>query len=141
MIFRYHQLFKDFLGTLLRSQLSAEEIRKLLTRAGAYYEEERDLEKAIRYYLEARSYSKASLQVKQIGLELVKKARLADLSHWLQKLPKPIIQSDPWLLLFGTLPNRFFTLEENIRDLKGGGFSVQRPGRSIRTAFGDGPFD
>ncbi len=34
VIFRYHQLFKDFLGALLRSQCSSEEIRKLLTRAG-----------------------------------------------------------------------------------------------------------
>ena len=35
VIFRYHQLFKDFLVTLLRSKVSPEEIRKLQARAGA----------------------------------------------------------------------------------------------------------
>lgn len=39
VIFRYHRLFKDFLGALLRSKLSPEEIRELLAKAGAYYRE------------------------------------------------------------------------------------------------------
>ena len=116
--FRYHQMFKDFLSTLLRTEISGEECRRLQTQAGAYYEKQGDLEKAITHYLEARAFPEASSLIKRIGLALIKNARLADLTRWLRELPEPLIQAEPWLLLFGALANRFTALEENMRILK-----------------------
>ena len=49
---------------------------------------------------------------------MIQKARLTDLYHWLQDLPQPLIQEDPWLLLFKAQANRFIALDENIRILK-----------------------
>jgi LuxR family transcriptional regulator, maltose regulon positive regulatory protein len=119
MVFSYHQMFRDFLGTLLKTKISEEEWRQLHTKAGTYYENQGDLEKAIHHYLEARAFPEASSLIKQIGLALIQNARQADLTHWLRELPQPLIQADPWLLLFGALPNRFFiALDENLRTLQ-----------------------
>jgi len=118
MVFHLHQMFKEFLLTLLQSSSSEDEIRKLHSRAGDYYKKKGDEEEALRQYLEARSYPEAVELIKQVGLPLAKKARLADLSRWLDKLPKPLIQEEPWLLLFLSLTRRYTAPLENLRDLK-----------------------
>ncbi|RPH90176.1 MAG: hypothetical protein EHM75_01020, partial [Desulfobacteraceae bacterium] len=118
VIFRFHQMFNDFLSTLLRTKISGEEWGQLHTQVGAYYEKEGDYEKAINHYLKARAFPEASSLIKRTGLTLIKNARLADLTRWLQGLPQPLIQADPWLLLFRALANRFLALDENIRTLQ-----------------------
>ena len=118
MIFSYHQLFRDYLRTMLHSRLSEAEIRKIHIQAGAYYEKKGENEAALQHYLQARSFPKAAALVKRIGLNLFRKARTADLSRWLEELPGPLIRKDPWLVLLRCLARRFFTVEENLIDFK-----------------------
>jgi LuxR family transcriptional regulator, maltose regulon positive regulatory protein len=118
VVFRYHQLFKDFLGALLRSNFPEEEIRLIHSRAGAYYEKKGEVEEAIAHFLKARSFPEAADLIKQIGLTLIKKARLADLKGWLQALPKELIQADPWLILFELRAEKFIFEEEKIQLLR-----------------------
>jgi LuxR family transcriptional regulator, maltose regulon positive regulatory protein len=118
MVFHLHQMFKEFLRTLLQSNSSEDEIRKLHRRAGDYYKKKGDEEEALRQYLEARSYPEAVKLIKQIGLTLIKQTRQTDLSNWLNALPKPFIQEDPWLLLFQSLTKRFIFPQENVGVLR-----------------------
>lgn len=118
VIFRYHQLYKDFLTTLVHSNVPETEWRRWHLEAGTCYQEKGNLEEAVYHFLEARAFQEASSLIKKIGLALIKKGRLNDLSDWLRKLPKSLIQTDPWLLLFESLNDRFFNLEEKIRTLK-----------------------
>jgi LuxR family transcriptional regulator, maltose regulon positive regulatory protein len=119
MVFRLHRLFKAFLRTLLQSKSSEDEIRQLHRRAGDYYRKEGDEEEALRQYLEARAYPEAAERIKQIGLTLIKQTRLKDLGNWLNALPKPFIQEDPWLLLFQGLINGFTFPQEDVVTLQG----------------------
>lgn len=118
VVFRYHQLYKDFLTTLVRSKVSEAEWRQWHLQAGICYQEKGEPEEAVDHFLEARAFQEASSLIKEIGLGMIKKGRLNDLMQWLRKFPKPLIQTDPWLLLFETLNHRFSQLEENIRTLK-----------------------
>jgi LuxR family transcriptional regulator, maltose regulon positive regulatory protein len=118
VIFRYHQLYKDFLTALVRSKVSEAEWRRWHLQAGACYQAKGGMEEAVYHYLEARAFQEASSLIKEIGLTMIKKGQLTDLAHWLRKLPQSLIQTDPWLLLFEALNNRFITSEENIRTLK-----------------------
>lgn len=118
VVFRYHQLYKDFLTTLVHSKVSEEECQQWHLKAGTCYQEKGVLEEAIYHFLEARAFQEASSLIKEIGLAMITKGRLNDLAHWIRKLPKQLIQTNPWLLLFETLNNRFFQLEEHSRTLK-----------------------
>ena len=117
IIFRYHQLFKDFLKALLRSRKSKNELRQLHRRAGNAYAARGEGQTALEHFLEARSFAEAVSLIKKIGPDLVKKARMGDLTRWLEKLPADFIQKEPWLLLFQSLTRRFLFPEENARDL------------------------
>ena len=118
LVFRYHQLFKAFLGVRLRSNFSAEERRNLHFLAAGYYEKKGDYESAIKHYLEALAFPEAGSLIKQIGLSLIKQTRQTDLGNWLKALPKPFLQEDPWLLLFQSLTKRFIFSQENVKVLR-----------------------
>jgi LuxR family transcriptional regulator, maltose regulon positive regulatory protein len=118
VVFRCHQLYKDFLTTLVRSKVSEAERHQWHLQAGTCYQAKGGLEEAVYHFLEARAFQEASSLIKEIGLTMIKKGQLTDLAHWLRKLPKPMVQTDPWLLLFEILNNRFITSEENIRTLR-----------------------
>jgi LuxR family maltose regulon positive regulatory protein len=118
VVFRYHQLYKDFLTTLVHSKISEAECRQWHLQTGTCYQEKGNLEEAVYHFLEARAFQEATSLIKEIGLGMIKQGRLNDLTQWLREFPKPLIQDDPWLLLFETLNNRFSQLEKNIGALK-----------------------
>jgi LuxR family transcriptional regulator, maltose regulon positive regulatory protein len=118
MVFHYHPLFKIYLGTLFRSRLVREEIKALQIQAGVHYTQLGSPDKAIPHFLESGSYAEAANLIKEIGLTMIRQNRLADLSLWLRELPPSLIESDPWLLLFQTIPNRYLNLMESIELLK-----------------------
>ncbi len=118
LTFRFHQLFRDFLGTLRQARLSAQEVEVLHSQAGDYYTRQGNPEKAIHHYLEAGAYPQAATLIKKIGLDLIKSARLGDLSRWLQALPQTFIQTDPHLRLYCILPNRYSLSDDSLKTLK-----------------------
>ncbi len=99
-LFRYHHMFRDFLKAKLITSTDPKEHRALLLKAGTLYEQTGELEKSVRYFLEARAYPQAAAVVERLGIDLLQKGRREDLSHWLLVLPEEIVRQNPWLLLY-----------------------------------------
>jgi len=91
-LFRYHQLFRDFLQTKLTSQTDNESRRALFFKAGSLYEQKGDLEESVKFFLEAKAYPEASSIIKRIGMDLLKSGRTGELAQWLQNLPENLLQ-------------------------------------------------
>lgn len=116
-LYRYHLLFRDFLRAKFETATNEKERRNWFSRAGGFYEERGDLRDAVKYYLEGRSYQGAAEIIKEIGMELVREGRDADLAGWLKSLPQDLLQSNPWLLLYRCMTRRLSAIEENSRVL------------------------
>jgi len=107
VIFRYHQLFRDFLQERFRSVIASEEQRNLHMRAATLFEKRGEPEEAIRYFLAAGDCTRAISLIERIGMDLLRVGRAADVAQWLKKLPEEAIYDNPWLLMYDYLTNRF----------------------------------
>ncbi|HSB05840.1 MAG TPA: BTAD domain-containing putative transcriptional regulator [Thermodesulfobacteriota bacterium] len=116
-LFRYHQLFRDYLSAKLESEIDAEERKSLLVKAATLYEEKGDLENSVKYFLEAKAHLKAMSIIERVGMNLLKMGRKTDLSLWVTALPEDLIQSNPWLLFYLAMARRFTDVKENISSL------------------------
>jgi LuxR family maltose regulon positive regulatory protein len=116
--FRFHQLFRDFLRTRFKTDLSFEEQQALYLRAGALSEVRGDLEGALKHYLQAQAYPLAATALERVGLNLVKLGRIADLSRWLESLPPELIRENPWLLFHSYMTRRFRFSPEALTNLQ-----------------------
>jgi ATP/maltotriose-dependent transcriptional regulator MalT len=106
-LFRYHQLFRDFLEAKLALQLDNEAKLNLFFKAGSLLEQKGDLEESVKYYLEAQAYPRAAAVIERIGLGLLKLGRTSDLYRWLQTLPEDLIKNNAWLLFYLFMTRRF----------------------------------
>jgi LuxR family maltose regulon positive regulatory protein len=116
--FRFHQLFRDFLRTRLKTDLAPEEQQTLYLKAGELLEARGDLEEALKHYLQARNYPLAAAALERLGLNLVKLGRIADLSRWLADLPPDLIRENPWLLFYSYMTRRFRFSPEALTSLQ-----------------------
>ncbi len=105
-LYRYHQLFKDFLQARFREALAPEQQKQAYFRAGSLLEARGDPEGAVDYYLQAGATDRAVAAIEQIGLQLFKQAQTAELARWLRQLPPDLVQDRPWLLLYHFLTGR-----------------------------------
>ncbi len=117
-IFRYHQLFRDFLKAHLERTVSEEDRRSLFLRAASLYEERGEFQKSLKYYLQAEVYSSAAAMIERIGMDVLKQGRTNDLADWLKALPEDLIRKNAWLLFFLCMTRRFTRAGENIPDLR-----------------------
>jgi ATP/maltotriose-dependent transcriptional regulator MalT/two-component SAPR family response regulator len=130
--YRYHQLFKDFLQAKFQAALSPEQQVSAYLRAGSLLEDRGDLESAVDFYLQAGAKDLAVAAIEQVGLQLLKQAKTAELARWLQNLPDGLVQDRPWLLFYyfitgrtsGAAPYissllRAYTLFQKQEDLRG----------------------
>jgi ATP/maltotriose-dependent transcriptional regulator MalT len=106
-VFRYHQLFRDFLHSKFQTVVSPEAQLAAYFRAGALFEQRGELEESIKYYLQAGAYPQAVSVIERIGVDLLKAGRKADLYQWLERLPQNSIQGNPWLLFYFCATHRF----------------------------------
>ena len=116
-LFRYHQLFGDFLKAKLQGTMSEKDRRSLILKAASLCEKRGELQQSLRYYLDARAYSRAVPAIEQIGLEFLKQGRTTELAGWLESIPGDIIRKNPWLLLYGSMIKRFTRAAESIESL------------------------
>ena len=117
-VFRFHQLFREFLLNRFRETFNEAERKALYRKAARLHEERGDFEPAVRLYLEAGDLAAAAAVIRQIGPLLCDQGRTADLSGFLEALPPEMIQSDPWLLLLFSLTRRWTELSHNVNRLK-----------------------
>jgi len=113
-LFRYHQLFRDFLKVKFESAVGEEERRSLFLKAGDLYEQREELENAVKYFLEAKAYPQAVSVIERLGMDLLRKGRKGDLLVWILGLPEQIVQENPWLLLFLAMSRRYTLGVENV---------------------------
>ncbi len=113
-LFRYHHMFRNFLKAKFNTSMGDEERKSLLLKAATLYEQRGDLENSIRYFLEAKAYPRAASVIERLGMDLLQKGRISDLSKWLSALPEDSIQDNPWLLFYLAMTKRFLAGRENL---------------------------
>jgi ATP/maltotriose-dependent transcriptional regulator MalT len=112
-VFRYHQLFRDFLKTEFMNEIPPDVQQELFIKAGSLCEERGEHENSIKHYLDAKAYERAIPVIERVGLNLWRMGRRGDLSEWLRVLPIELVQTNAWLLFFLSLTNRFTEVSEN----------------------------
>ncbi len=117
-LYRFNHLFQQFLKDRFRSRTNEAEKQKVLERIGWLYEDRRQAEIAVDYYLAAKKTDAAARCIKKVGIDLVIRGRFADLEKALFALPSDLVRSDPWLFLLLTLTRRITGGKRNISDFQ-----------------------
>ena len=116
-IYRYHQLFREFLQNRLATNYSLKDQEKYFCKVGAVYEQNANLESALNCYIKGKSFHKASEILEHIGMTLIASGRVDDLADWLQQMPAGLFSKRPWLLFFLCTTRRFTAAMQNTHDL------------------------
>jgi LuxR family maltose regulon positive regulatory protein len=117
-LYRYHQLFKDFLQIKFKKLLGKGQQEALFLRAGVLSEQAGEPEQAVKFYLKAQAYRQAVAIIERIGIGLVTRDRTDDLLQWLKAIPKNFVAANPWLLSYYYMVRRLTGSAELILDLK-----------------------
>ncbi|KPK72530.1 hypothetical protein AMJ87_04480 [candidate division WOR_3 bacterium SM23_60] len=94
--YRFHNLFRDFLTSKITDKRKT---KRIYRRAGDYYLKENRVEEALRFYLLAEHYTKASKIIQNIGAELIAQGKSAILCSNIEMIPKSFRQQRPSLLM------------------------------------------
>jgi len=113
-LFRYHQLFRNFLKAKFESTMGDEERRPLFLKAGTLYEQRGELLNSMKYFLEAKAYPQAVSSMEQLGMDLLRNGRREDLSRWVLVFPDHIREENPWLLFYQAMGRQFMVGKENV---------------------------
>ena len=117
-VFRFHQLFREFLLNRFQETFSEEERTALYRKAATLFEKRGDLEAAGNLYVQAQDFELVAGIIKMIGPDLFNKGRTEDLSGFLKVLPDEMIQQDPWLLLLFSKTRRWMEFPQNVDRLQ-----------------------
>jgi LuxR family maltose regulon positive regulatory protein len=98
--YRYHHLFADLLGNLLRKQQPPERICELHRRASEWHEQNDDLDKTIKHALQAQDFERATSLIEQAAQTMIAHGRLTTLIRWLEALPEAHLRARPRLRLY-----------------------------------------
>jgi ATP/maltotriose-dependent transcriptional regulator MalT/DNA-binding SARP family transcriptional activator len=96
--YRFHDLFREFLGEQLRQDEA--EYNRLYRRAARIWQERGEPIKAVELLLQVQAYEAAAAQIDAVISELFQKGRLRTLLRWTEILPQAIALQWPRLFLF-----------------------------------------
>lgn len=97
--YRYHQLFREFLLSHLRST-APDCYRELQLRAALLSLQRSEPASAILHYLEAGAHKKAAEVVESLADETFNRGRWTTLARWIDALPENILLEQPRLLTY-----------------------------------------
>ena len=117
LLFRHHQVFREFLHSRYKLKTSQEERRRLHLKAAQVFERIEDDENALDHYLKAKEYPIASNVLERIGMNFFAQGRIGDLAERLRSIPDEFVQKSPWLLLYVCMTRRFTATRENAQSL------------------------
>lgn len=117
-LFRYHQLFRDYLASRFNSDLEEDDRLAILYQAGSLCESHGKMERAAHFYIRCGRYQNAASVIEAIGMDLLKTGRTADLAKLIQALPEHYVLDNPWFLLYLSATRRFTGAEENTSSLQ-----------------------
>lgn len=98
-LYRFHQLFQDFLRAALKGG-DPKGYSALNLKAADIYEKRGHWEGAIRHYREVESWCEYARVVREAGGELIKSGRWKTLCEWIDGLPEKVLASAPQLLVW-----------------------------------------
>ncbi len=93
--YRYHHLFHDFLRAQSAADLPAVQARH--RRAGAFFQQTSDYDKAIQHWLAAHAFEEAAAAIEAVGEEALRAGRLNRVADWIDALPPPVVAAHPRL--------------------------------------------
>ncbi|RME47991.1 MAG: hypothetical protein D6791_04485 [Chloroflexi bacterium] len=95
--YRYHQLFRDFLVSRLRTT-EPQRYRALHLKAASLFVERREPAPAIQHYLEAEAYKQAAEAIEAVADETFNRGRWTTLARWINALPEDTLLAQPRLM-------------------------------------------
>ncbi|MEW6028168.1 MAG: LuxR C-terminal-related transcriptional regulator [Chloroflexota bacterium] len=96
--FRYHPLFSELLRRVL-AEINPSEILLLKKRAAEWFEQQANLEKAIKYAIESGNDEWAADLIERSVVPLVRTGEIFPLSAWIGRLPDEVIHRRPVISL------------------------------------------
>jgi DNA-binding SARP family transcriptional activator len=114
-VFKYNNLFRDFLKADLFNALDKTAYGKLHEKAGKLFWERNAHEEAIRFFIVAKAYSDIARIIRIKGTDYVITGRSAGLAECIRALPGEMVDKDPWLIFFDTMTRRIKGGEKNIQ--------------------------
>lgn len=94
--YRYHHLFSE----LLRRRLALEQpekIPRIHKQASQWFESHNLIHQSIYHAFETNDYERAALLIQRIVMKLINQGEFETINSLIEKLPRPIIDSHPWL--------------------------------------------
>ncbi len=88
-IYKYHQLFRDFLQTTLKEK-DTELFYSLHNKAAVKFEAESRPETAIEHFIASRNYDEAARLILGISDKLLRQGRWTSVVNWIERLPDSI---------------------------------------------------
>ncbi|WDP93119.1 MAG: protein MalT [Desulfobacter sp.] len=117
-VFRYNNLFREFLAADLRATRTGEAICALNEWAGQICWEHRDHDKAVDFFMAAGAHDRVAEIIRIKGTGDLIKGRSELLFEWIQALPAEMTAKDPWLIFFATAARRIKGGKANITAFK-----------------------
>jgi LuxR family maltose regulon positive regulatory protein len=105
--YRYHHLFADLLGNLLRKAWPPESIRELHLRACEWYERNGWTAEAGSHALAAQDFQRTARLIEDNSLAMVTRGQLTTLLRWITALPEDVARGRPWLCVHQAWPLTF----------------------------------
>jgi LuxR family maltose regulon positive regulatory protein len=97
-VYRYHDLFRDFLLARLASSTDPAELCGLRSRAGRLLETREQLGEAILLYRLSDQWPDVARLIRGHAECLLDQGQWRTLNDWFEGLPQNIVEADPWLL-------------------------------------------
>ncbi|MEH0020693.1 MAG: BTAD domain-containing putative transcriptional regulator [Desulfobacter sp.] len=117
-VFKYNNLFRDFLKADLTATLAAEEVAALNRKAGDIFWEHDRYETAVSYFMAGDAHREVARIVRIKGAEYVITGRADRLAAWINALPETMTREDPWLIFFSVMTRRIKGGKQNISDFR-----------------------
>ncbi|MEW6189609.1 MAG: tetratricopeptide repeat protein, partial [Actinomycetota bacterium] len=145
-IYRYHHLFQKFLEAKSIETESKATILNLHQKAARYFTSTGEWDHAIYHYFQAEKPRGAAKLISKIAEEMISTSRFSTLKFWIDKIPREILEREPWLLIHKgnileiqgewddalDLYEKAFLIFKRRRDRQGAGISLGRSGELYR---------
>ncbi|QOX77970.1 AAA family ATPase [Trichlorobacter lovleyi] len=96
--YQYHPLFREFLVTRAKSELSPRTLLTVQQTAAGLLEQDGQLEAAAQLYGEISDHTGLIRMIREHGRQLLQQGRNKLLHTWLDYMPKQKVAREPWLL-------------------------------------------
>ncbi len=106
LVIRYHALFREFLRKKLIAQTRPAEVKRLYSRAAAFFRNSGDLVRSIDLSLSSGQFDQAIKQIEVCGEEMIARGQTGTLIRWIETLPLEY-GNRPWFLFTRAVACRF----------------------------------